>query len=60
MEAYLHRPRFELYDLQQDPGETNNLADRPDYAGLVGHFCAKIKDFQKRTNDPWIHKWEYE
>ncbi|NSW54412.1 MAG: sulfatase [Armatimonadetes bacterium] len=60
VEAYLHRPRFELYDLQQDPGETNNLAERPDYAGLVGHFCAKIKDFQKRTNDPWIHKWEYE
>ncbi|HRU04720.1 MAG TPA: sulfatase [Candidatus Brocadiia bacterium] len=60
VEAYLHRPRFELYDLQADPNEINNLAGRPECAGLVESFCAKLKQFQKDTNDPWLHKWEYE
>jgi N-sulfoglucosamine sulfohydrolase len=60
VEAYLHRPRFELFDLVNDPGETVNLADRPEYADMVADFSAKLKAFQKCTNDPWIHKWEYE
>ncbi len=60
VDAYLHRPRFELYDLQADPGETVNLAARPECAALVAQFCAKLKAFQERTNDPWLHKWEYE
>ena len=60
VEAYLHHPRFELYDLQADPNETVNLADHPEFQGLVQSFCEKIKQFQKETNDPWIHKWEYE
>lgn len=57
---YLHRPRFELYDLQADPGETTNLADRPEGAELVRSFCDRLKAFQERTKDPWLHKWEYE
>ena len=60
IEAYLHRPRFELYDLESDPDEIVNLADRSEYAGLVEEFCRKLRDFQRRTNDPWLHKWEYE
>jgi N-sulfoglucosamine sulfohydrolase len=60
VEAYLHRPRFELFDLVNDPEETVNLAERPEYANMVADFSAKLKAFQKRTNDPWIHKWEYE
>ncbi|MDQ8206370.1 sulfatase [Coraliomargarita sp. SDUM461003] len=57
---YLHRPCFELYDLEADPGELTNLADQPEYQELVESFCAKIKKFQAETNDPWLHKWEYE
>ncbi|MBN2449537.1 MAG: sulfatase [Lentisphaeria bacterium] len=60
VEAYLHRPRFELYDLRQDPDEVVNLADDPAYAALVREFCAKLKAFQQRTADPWLHKWDYE
>ncbi len=60
LEAYLHRPRFELYDLQNDPHETTNLADDPAHARRVEEFCRKLQDFQRRTNDPWLHKWEYE
>ena len=60
VDAYLHRPRFELYDLAADPHETHNLADRPEHAALVADFCAKLKAFQLKTQDPWLHKWDYE
>jgi len=59
-DAYLHRPRFELYDLEADPNETVNLAESPEHAGLVNSFCEKLKRFQEETRDPWLHKWTYE
>ena len=60
IDEYLHRPRFELYDLEVDPHESHNLAGREDYKPLVDRFCMKLRAFQEETNDPWIHKWEYE
>jgi N-sulfoglucosamine sulfohydrolase len=60
VESYVHRPRFELYDLEADPDEVTNLADRPEYEELVASFCDKIKRFQEDTHDPWLHKWIYE
>lgn len=60
LDAYLHRSRFELYDLQNDPDEVINLADQPQYAAMVAGFCDRLKSFQCDTNDPWLHKWEYE
>ena len=60
MEAYVHRDRFELYDLEADPEEVVNLADRPEHASTVAGFCAQLKQFQEDTKDPWLHKWEYE
>jgi len=60
VEAYLHRPKFELYDLENDPHEVNNLADDPQYAKVLEELRAKLKAFQKRTKDPWIVKWDYE
>ena len=60
MDAYLHRPKFELYDLEADPDETVNLADGPEHRELVESFKEKLKTFQADTSDPWLHKWEYE
>lgn len=60
MQDYLQRPAFELYDLEADPQETNNLVDSPEYAPLVEAFCEQLKSFQQETHDPWLHKWEYE
>jgi len=60
VQSYLHRPRFELYDLHQDPNETTNLAERPEHAGLVAEFCRDLRVWQEETKDPWLHKWEYE
>jgi N-sulfoglucosamine sulfohydrolase len=60
VEAYIHRPKFELYDLENDPDEVKNLADNPKYKRVLTRLKAKLKAFQKRTKDPWILKWEYE
>jgi N-sulfoglucosamine sulfohydrolase len=60
VDAYIHRPRFELYDLQEDPDEVINLADRPEHRERVRSFIEKLKGFQVRTDDPWLHKWTYE
>lgn len=58
--AYIHRPRFELYDLEADPDELKNLADDPHHATLFGELKDKLKAWQKQTRDPWVSKWEYE
>jgi len=60
VDAYLHRPRFELYDLATDPGEIQNLAADPAHAGLLEKFVARLKELQKTTRDPWRLKWEHE
>jgi N-sulfoglucosamine sulfohydrolase len=59
---YLHRPRYELYDLETDPDEVINLADRPEpeHKALFESLAAMLKAFQERTGDPWIVKYEYE
>jgi len=58
--AYLHRPEFELYDLEADPHEVMNLAEDPAFAGDLVRLKDQLKLFQYRTHDPWIVKWEYE
>lgn len=57
---YIHRPRFELYDLRSDPDETTNLADSPGHADLLKQYQEKLKRFQREMEDPWITKWDYE
>ena len=60
VDAYLHRPRFELYDLQNDPHEVHNLADDPQHKDRLDATKAKLRVFQKQTKDPWLLKWNYE
>ncbi|HCO93098.1 MAG TPA: heparan N-sulfatase [Phycisphaerales bacterium] len=60
VEAYLHRPKFELYDLQNDPHEVKNLADDPKHNKVLEELKEELKAFQKRTKDPWLLKWQYE
>jgi N-sulfoglucosamine sulfohydrolase len=60
VEDYIHRPEFELYDMQNDPWESNNLSGDKEYSELLKKYKGKLHDFQIRTSDPWIMKWEYE
>lgn len=57
---YIHRPAFELYDIENDPHETTNLADSAAYTDVLERYQQKLKQFQKRMDDPWIMKWDYE
>jgi len=60
VQAYLHRPPFELYDIATDPHETNNLAKDPAYATLLQRYQALLRKQQEEFEDPWMLKWEYE
>ncbi len=60
IESYLHRPAFELYDLETDPDELHNLADEPEHQERLAGMQARLKEHQKRTDDPWILKWDHE
>lgn len=60
IEAFVHRPAFELYDLGKDPDETHNLAQQAQYKEVLDNLLESLKQFQKSTNDPWYHKWSYE
>jgi len=58
--AFLHRPQFELYDLERDPDEVVNLADVEVHQSVKEELIAKLRAFQTVTKDPWLHKWRYE
>lgn len=60
VESYIHRAKFEFYDLEADPDEINNMIDSPEHADRISIMKEKLKTYQKNTNDPWISKWEYE
>lgn len=57
---YVYRPAFELYDIEADPHESENLAFKSEYAKILAEYQDRLKAFQKEMNDPWIIKWEYE
>lgn len=42
---------FELYDLQKDPGELNNLYGQPGYALLTQQLLNRIDELRKETGD---------
>jgi N-sulfoglucosamine sulfohydrolase len=54
---YLHRPEWELYDLESDPHESRNLAADPAHVATLAEHKAKLRAFQQRTSDPWLVEW---
>jgi N-sulfoglucosamine sulfohydrolase len=58
--AYVKRPKEELYDLAADPNELKNLAADPASTKVLDDLRAKLADWRKRTNDPWLIKDRHE
>lgn len=58
--SYLYRPQHELYDLEADPFEANNLANKEKHQAQMKKMQEKVKVWQKQTRDPWLLKWDYE
>jgi len=57
---FLHRARYELYDLKADPNEARNLASDPRHSKLREELAGRLEAFQQRTSDPWIVKYKHE
>jgi N-sulfoglucosamine sulfohydrolase len=59
IDAFLHRPQLEFYDLQSDPWELNNLAGSTEPAiaeirdGMIADLVKRLEDQQ----DPWMRKY---
>jgi N-sulfoglucosamine sulfohydrolase len=60
IKSFVNRPQFELYDLERDPDEVHNLADDPQHRQVLAELQQKLREFQRRTGDPWELKWERE
>ncbi len=50
--VYGKRPKYELYDLRQDPHETKNVADDPAYAAIKADLEKRLMDELSGTGDP--------
>ncbi|MCL5745953.1 MAG: sulfatase [Acidobacteria bacterium] len=50
--AFDKRPAEELYDVRREPGELNNVADRPEYAPAKKKLRAMLDRWMKETRDP--------
>jgi N-sulfoglucosamine sulfohydrolase len=47
-------PEWELYDLQTDPAEFQNLADDPAHAATLKRMQGLLLDWRKETRDPFL------
>ncbi|QDU91216.1 Choline-sulfatase [Pirellulimonas nuda] len=48
---YHQRPRWEFYDLDADPLEEHNLADRPEHAERIGGLKSELKAWMTAQGD---------
>ena len=46
-----------LFDLQNDPGELNNLAQHPDYIGVTLTYAQKMLNWHMRNEDKSLTGW---
>ena len=53
---YVRRPPEELYDLETDPHEVNNLADDPAHRDRLLEMRAATEAWQHETRDPWLYR----
>ena len=57
--AYLRMrspPEYELYDLKRDPYEFENLADEPEYGGVLQKMKSELMRWRRSTGDPLLDR----
>lgn len=54
LQAFLHRPPEELYDVTADPQEVKNLAADPAHRAVLTQLRAALERFRSATHDPWL------
>jgi len=60
VETYLHRAPEELYDIQADPEELNNLATSAQHKATLESMRAEVRQFRVRTKDGWLINDNYQ
>jgi len=53
---FIEPQEFELYDLQTDPDEMNNLYGKPEYEELTKHLKERLAALQAETKDTYQYK----
>lgn len=51
---FLYKDPIELFDILNDPLETENLAGHAEYKGRVEEMKNRLLDFCLKTDDPWM------
>lgn len=51
-------PGFELYDMRNDPFETTNLAENPEYADILAELKSELIELKLQLGDSDIHNPE--
>ena len=47
-------PRYELYDLREDPHEFRNLAESPAHAAILADLAGRLDAWRRETGDPLL------
>jgi len=53
---FLPPQEYELYDLQEDPGELHNLADDPAHAKIKQELIDRVAELRKETGDVYEYQ----
>ncbi|TKA24532.1 hypothetical protein B0A50_06690 [Salinomyces thailandicus] len=56
LQHYLFRGPEELFDIENDPEEIENLAGKPEYADVVKGMRAQLEHEQYETGDVWLFR----
>ena len=60
LERQVRPPREELYDLDSDPDELANLAGDSAYSARLEQMRVDLRNWMKRTGDPWLELWDFD
>lgn len=56
IEFFIDPKEYELYDLDKDPDEMNNLYGKPGFEGLTRHLQGRLQELRKETNDTYQYR----
>jgi len=51
IDRFVHRPEFEFYDVENDPWEMNNLADKPEHQNRIRKMKAELVKWMEQQGD---------
>lgn len=60
LERNVRHPREELYDLEADPYELENLVGREEYADTLSRLRSQLKQRLVDSGDPWVGLWSHD